>query len=1733
MPKTIILHISDLHFSSREDIRREKEEIMNSLVVSLTQLEKDWRPNVVCVSGDIVDKHDVPAYPLARAWFENLAHTMEIPMDNFVFTPGNHDCSRDTKKYPILNSNDDAIVNDVLDIEIPAYLSGRFEEYEIFCRDLQVPPYTWNAGDNYLVGYRVINDVIYLGCNTEWFAYSDETELRLGRKIVEELQQSTNKLGTLKKVAIMHHGSEVGFHENEIQHHNNSFPALHHLWKMCDISLYGHSHEQVGSAPNKMEDHCFTIKAGATSINSEFPNNVNVIRLEENYLELRHISYNPQVIEQKWQISAEPSRHDWEKKKEEATLSTASTCDIEQLRRQERLYAKGILDSKLRQVKTDGNLPETILRKVVIEKKQKEHEQGEDKEVIENSKTVCLKDVVLAENKVVVYGELGAGKSTVLSQLVINMLDDDMKNLPILISAKELAEGNDGKVYSVLQQICTFLQQQLLLNISSFDEILECVEHCYLFVDGLDEVDKKKQELLMRVLEQLPLMENRMSVILSTRSTETIEYHRNNWIQCSLGRLQQEEILKILENEAKTEVSGEDAIICAKRYYDKISNNSMVQLVATTPLAVRLLYHVMRRNIEVDEYTIGDLLNILLEERVAHWDEKNISEIVENEFENSFPTVDAKKNYIGYLAYHTESDKITRKKLELMLCQDMKISNCLGVVVEQTFSKLHRNGMGTEVDGHLMFSYRPLAQLAIGVFLADKIIKGELQATECSLHLWREISFAAGELRRADLMEKYIPWFVAYIDGLKSEAAGLIKACYICYEAKDIELATNMIDNFKERDIRPLWYYEPERNVSVSIVAQVIALAGEYGVDWFIDSYLTLKYPVISAGSAFFSELYMVLAPLIKKMLTATHIEKLERCIEPLEYICSSAYIRLSQVLCYLMPDKYAIERRLQLIARISSYDLYKGWALKEYAELSKENEELSKRVLLNEGSSAAAYLWLKLFDEEPDMKLMGKIIETQDDELIEICRERLGNERYLRYLRLLIANSSHTVAAAAALQLCVLGQSILPEVRLALVGGMINGRAHNRYEEKITELITVDGGINKQWIKILFAREHHVYGASEGCWRIFLRFLLESEENMAQDFVENLMYMGPFLLARCEETRLMLQRLLIRQEYKSLLVEAMNSLNPRIRYSANRIALITCQDLEVNSLYTVISECAGSETESFEWQNYIAERKYQESSIKKLSENMPIMFPKMKALAERIIEFNTKHDMKEIEQLTQKEMIANEIERVANYGLSYLRRFIRILNDEVNYADYVQMREDNKNRPYAKILDCFDYKDQQYTVDWYGLLWIEFISNGPRFSDADIFALELIRYGKEHSDAVNEILDAVKRICDDERFEKQRWINIYHWLLLIIASFEGLDDSVIKSAFVQRQEYLSEASLALLSMYAGNLEELNIKQKTTKIPEVSEDTDYEKKLLDLSKESEVISKQLDRTMQLFVQEKSVLESEYVAKLVDLGENGALIAGALCFCYGVSIPVESGLVARQAYFFRGKLESEVFKNLLRLVRTTFKMQLDDAAKLEEYKGYLTKKEACLEEVKIGQCFYLSEYLHYMGDQITEEKILKYLDIVMNEIYLSEYTIVIWEFLVNQITSNEKIDQTKLIQALEIALHRIIGACEGHSSFLYKEAYGQIALACMFWKISNKYVELAQPVFERGIAQLIRSMYEKNARNKERAHIDFEKLDMYLNMVPKRIMRQAIESMKSGWLDEAVFLGNLVTTLREK
>jgi 3',5'-cyclic AMP phosphodiesterase CpdA len=68
---TVILHLTDLHFGC--DLRDydlvKRELVLNALIEEIRALDRDWRPNVVAVSGDIGWKGIAADYAVAREWF--------------------------------------------------------------------------------------------------------------------------------------------------------------------------------------------------------------------------------------------------------------------------------------------------------------------------------------------------------------------------------------------------------------------------------------------------------------------------------------------------------------------------------------------------------------------------------------------------------------------------------------------------------------------------------------------------------------------------------------------------------------------------------------------------------------------------------------------------------------------------------------------------------------------------------------------------------------------------------------------------------------------------------------------------------------------------------------------------------------------------------------------------------------------------------------------------------------------------------------------------------------------------------------------------------------------------------------------------------------------------------------------------------------------------------------------------------------------------------------------------------------------------------------------------------------------------------------------------------------------------------------------------------------------------------------------------------------------------------
>jgi len=98
--KHVILHISDLHFSATCDDQAQanRDLLFDGLLTKLKSIEVDWRPTLVCITGDITDKGQSKGFDDAAKWLKTLSQELNVDIESFLIAPGNHDCVRDTDR---------------------------------------------------------------------------------------------------------------------------------------------------------------------------------------------------------------------------------------------------------------------------------------------------------------------------------------------------------------------------------------------------------------------------------------------------------------------------------------------------------------------------------------------------------------------------------------------------------------------------------------------------------------------------------------------------------------------------------------------------------------------------------------------------------------------------------------------------------------------------------------------------------------------------------------------------------------------------------------------------------------------------------------------------------------------------------------------------------------------------------------------------------------------------------------------------------------------------------------------------------------------------------------------------------------------------------------------------------------------------------------------------------------------------------------------------------------------------------------------------------------------------------------------------------------------------------------------------------------------------------------------------------------------------------------------------
>lgn len=137
----VILHLSDLHFGYDENQQKkaDREIVLKELIDILSQQESDWKPTIVCISGDIAWSAKKSDYKAAGKWFKKLFKTLDITNENVVICPGNHDVNRNEASY-IPRPKDPKEADETLKVPIAGFFDKPFSEYMKLYKQIGVPP---------------------------------------------------------------------------------------------------------------------------------------------------------------------------------------------------------------------------------------------------------------------------------------------------------------------------------------------------------------------------------------------------------------------------------------------------------------------------------------------------------------------------------------------------------------------------------------------------------------------------------------------------------------------------------------------------------------------------------------------------------------------------------------------------------------------------------------------------------------------------------------------------------------------------------------------------------------------------------------------------------------------------------------------------------------------------------------------------------------------------------------------------------------------------------------------------------------------------------------------------------------------------------------------------------------------------------------------------------------------------------------------------------------------------------------------------------------------------------------------------------------------------------------------------------------------------------------------------------------------------------------------------------
>lgn len=1210
MPGQVILHLTDLHFGSDPDTsgQAERKIVLDSLIEEVACLHSEWKPSIVCVTGDIGWRGSAADYALAEAWLRRLLDRLGLTFADVLVCAGNHDIDRHRSSY-FSRPATYAEADQAMRVPIAEPYLDCFSEYTNFCKRVQVRGYAFNNHTSYLLGQLDHRGIRFVALNSAWFCRGDDDKSRLWvglphlRKMEADGQLQKTNESPSPTVALVHHSPDW-WHEEETSTYGSRPNTRDYLGCRCHLILSGHTHDGIRKA-DRIAEAAYHLTGGAAYAGAAHFNSFRLIRIDSDGLTYRSLEFDPRSADNKWTDYGTSTKLPFGNQPSSEALpvqtETSGTLDLASLRLASARDARTVVEAKSRQIRPVGNLPDTVALGVSVRvtgQLDRYDAQGRLEEYGDQFVSLPLYEACRQSRRTVLLGDLGSGKSTLGAQFVVESLDKNPNGSAFFIPAKALQLPEPFRLDELVSACGDYIRGQIIPHLSAFDleSRLTSQVEVALVIDGLDEVPRPRAASLLRQLAALVDCWPNAQVLATGRPIELAGISYENWGLARLNRLSDATKRAIFQAEALAEgYSLPEATERSRTQLSSLKKHPALDELAGTPLAARLLSSRLHGTASAAD-SIGDLLYELLIERLGEWSERDHKGGMANEFETIFGTPEDRAEVLGVLAFVAAGKSVSEEEAARILGESRPGNLQLG---KQALAYFERAGLVSR-EKEVSFAFHPLREMAAAAAVLRSWLAKPATDTSSEDVPWRIAAFAAAVARRRGQLDQVRPQVQAFIDSLLRSSDGVAAACMVVSEARDHELACAAVDGVKQLGRKPLYWNRDERFASAQAIAHTLHLAGDKGFDWFVNAYLDARYPILHAGSEVVEEVLRHWTRFGHQSITGEQQTKLRPLVAPL-LVDGGLLVHVLPALAILVPDAFPENQRLWFLSALLDDELLGSEAERRLVKFSSTHRTIVIDVLCRRAHSSrrAIALFFGLCpDEKPPIAIARALLRWRAldpenlslAEALHTCVAKVGEGQWRCFLRWCLSDQESSVGGGAAILLHEQGEAGLGLLGTALLNALHDGGHIRRAEEILSGLVGTLGGKGVGWLADHMVERGERNGGHSGYWRILLQHLDLAGQDGPTILAGCAAAVGPYLLARHPEVRAGLHRHLTglrENEFREALRARLSDPNRAMRHGAASI-LITCDPRsEAEALFIAVATRSRILSMEHEWESF------------------------------------------------------------------------------------------------------------------------------------------------------------------------------------------------------------------------------------------------------------------------------------------------------------------------------------------------------------------------------------------------------------------------------------------------------------------------------------------------------------------------------------------------------------------